>query len=100
MPAHDDAQWQYVQKDPEKSKITCGWQTAKVYVGFVKELQKKSPKAYQFFKQWSIPIAEVNAMISDLEDIPGNPKKEAAGVAKQWIKNHPDLVDGWIKGIQ
>lgn len=100
LPAHDPAKWVYVDKKPEESKITCDWQAAKVYVGYAKKLQKKSPKAYQFFKQWHMPIEAVNAMISDLEDVPDNPKQEPGAVAKKWIEAHPEIVNSWIKGIQ
>lgn len=99
LPAYDAAKWVYVDKKPEESKITCDWQAAKVYVGYSTKLKKKSPQAYQFFKQWHMPIEEVNAMISDLEDVPDNPKKEPAAVAKSWIEKHPELVNDWIKGI-
>jgi ABC-type proline/glycine betaine transport system substrate-binding protein len=40
------------------------------------------------------------AMISELEDVPDNPKKEPDTVAKQWIAAHPELVNQWTQGIQ
>lgn len=100
MPAYDPAKWVYVDKKPAQSKITCDWQSAKVYVGFSTKLKKKAPQAYRFFKQWHIPIKEVNAMISDLEEVPGNPKQDPGKVAREWIKSHPQIVNDWIKGIQ
>ena len=100
LPAYDPAKWQHVDKNPEKSKITCDWQPAKVYVGYSAKLKKKSPKAYQFFKQWHIEIAQVNAMISGLEEVPGNPKQDPEKMAQEWIKNHPEIVSAWIKDIK
>ncbi|WP_022667839.1 glycine betaine ABC transporter substrate-binding protein [Desulfospira joergensenii] len=100
LPAYDPEKWVYVDKKPEESKITCDWQPAKVYVGYSAKLKKKSPKAFQFFKQWNMPIEEVNAMISSLEEVPGNPKQDPEKVAGQWIADHPQIVNQWIKGIK
>jgi glycine betaine/proline transport system substrate-binding protein len=100
MPAYDKAQWNYVPKKPDESKITCGWQMAKVYAGYTVKLKDKSPKAYQFMKQWHIPLEEVNKLISNLEDVPGNPKQDPVEAARAWVANHPELVGEWLKGIE
>jgi len=97
LPPYSDAKWKYVEKHPEQSKITCGWRPAQVYVGFSKKLAQKSQKAYKFFKQWHIPMDEVNFLIAEILDVPGNPKKDPASVAKKWVESHPDIVNSWIK---
>ena len=49
---------------------------------------------------WYIPKEEVSGLIADLEDVPGNPKKDGAEVAKAWVESHPRIVNDWLKGVQ
>lgn len=100
FPPYDPAKWQFFEKDLARSKITCGWQPAKVYVCYSKKLKEKFPKAYQFCKQWYFPIEEVSFLITEFEDVPDNPKKDIKKVAKAWVENHPEIVNDWIKGIE
>jgi len=99
LPPYEDSKWTYVEKRMDESSITCGWKPAQVYVGYGTKLQKKSPKTYRFFKQWYIPIDEVSFLIAELEDIPGNPKKDVEEVVEEWVRDHPAIVNDWIKGI-
>ena len=73
---------------------------ATIYVGISKKMKKRLPKAYKFFMNWYIPLEAVSKLIADLEDVPGNPKKDAAEVAKAWVESHPEIVNDWLKGIQ
>lgn len=99
-PAYDPAKWVFDEKDMEKSKITCAYELADVYVAYSMKLKERLPKAYQFFKNWYIPIDEVSFLIAEAEDIPDNPKKEPAEVAKKWIADHPEIVNDWLKGLK
>lgn len=96
----DKAKWVYVQKHPEKSKITCGFEPSDVWVGYTKKLKEKQPKAYQFFKNWNIPIKEVDNLISMVTDLPGQTKMSAPEAAKKWSEEHPEIVNSWLKGIK
>ena len=100
FPPYDPGKWQFVAKDLARSKIACGWQPAKVYVCYSKRLKQKSPKTYQFCQQWYFPIEEVSFLITEFEDVPGNPKKDVQKVAQAWVENHPEIVSDWIKGMQ
>ena len=99
-PAFDPAKWHYVPKKPEESNISCSFRKPVIYVGYPAKLKKRLPKAYKFYKNWYIPMDEVNNLIAEMEDIPGNPKKDAVIVAKQWIADHPEIVKNWLKGVK
>ncbi|WP_457552974.1 glycine betaine ABC transporter substrate-binding protein [Desulfobacula sp.] len=96
-PAYEDAKWKFVQGKPDQSKITCEIQPTNVWVGMSKKMETRLPKAYKFFKNWSIPIGEVNNLISMVTDLPGNPKMSSADAAKKWVDAHPDIVNAWLK---
>jgi ABC-type proline/glycine betaine transport system substrate-binding protein len=42
----------------------------------------------------------VSILITEFEDVPGNPKKDVEEVAQAWVENHPEIVNDWIKGIE
>ncbi|MBT3176759.1 MAG: hypothetical protein HOG03_13170 [Desulfobacula sp.] len=96
-PAYDDAKYKYVQKHPEQSKITCEFQPSDVWVGLSKKMEKRLPKAYQFFKNWSIPIEEVNHLIAMVTELDGKQKLTGADAAKKWVEDNPDIVNTWLK---
>jgi len=99
-PAYDPAKFKFVQKKPEESKITCEMEPSDVFVGISKKMEKRNPKAYKFFKNWSIPIGEVNNLIAMLADLPENPEMSGEDAAKKWVGDNPDIVNGWLKSIQ
>jgi glycine betaine/proline transport system substrate-binding protein len=99
-PAFDPAKWKFVQKKPEESKITCEIKPTNVWVGISKKMEKRNPKAYNFFQNWSIPIDEVNELIAMMADLPENPKMSGEDAAKKWVGDNPDIVNGWLKGIK
>lgn len=99
-PAYDPEKWKYIPKELDQSKITCEFQPAKIYTIFSQKLKDRVPKAYQLFKNFYIPIDEVNFIIAEIENIPGNPKKDAEKVAEKWIEDHSDIVNDWLKGIE
>jgi glycine betaine/proline transport system substrate-binding protein len=100
LPDWEESKWKFVPKKPEESKITCGWRSAKVYTGYGAHLKKKNNKAYKFFKNVYMPMEEQSAMIAELADVPGNPPKQPAEVAKWWVDKNPKIVGDWLKGLQ
>jgi glycine betaine/proline transport system substrate-binding protein len=42
----------------------------------------------------------VSFIIAEIEQIPGNPKKDPDRVARKWVEDHPEIVNDWIKGIK
>ena len=99
-PPFDPKKWVYVEKHPEKSKITCNMEPSNVWVAFTNKLKDRSPKAYKFFQNWSIPIEEVSALITLVTDLPDQPKLSAADAAKKWVEDNPEIVNKWLKGIK
>lgn len=99
-PAYDPAKWKFVQKHPEQSKITCEIEPTNVWVGISKKMETRLPNAYKFFKNWSIPIDEVNQLIALVTDLDGKPKISGEAAAKKWVEDNPEIVNGWLKGIQ
>jgi glycine betaine/proline transport system substrate-binding protein len=99
-PEYDPEKWKHVRGEPDQSYIACAWQPAKVYTIFSKKLRDRVPKAYQFFQNFHISIDEVSFIIAEIEQIPGNPKKDPDIVAKRWLADHPEIVNEWIKGAE
>lgn len=99
-PPYDPQKWKFVRGAPEQSQITCAWQPAKVYTIFGKTLKDRSLKAYQFFKNFHISINDVNMLIAEIENIPGNPRKAPDKVAQKWLSENPQRVAEWIRGIE
>lgn len=96
-PPHNAAEWKFVQGKPDQSKLTCGFPSTDVLVGISKKMEKRLPKAYKFFKNWSIPITEVNRLIAMVTDLPDSPKLNAADAAKKWVAENPEIVNAWLK---
>jgi glycine betaine/proline transport system substrate-binding protein len=99
-PAYEESKYKFVQKHPEQSKITCEFLPSDVWVGLSKKMETRLPKAYKFFKNWAIPIGEVNKLIAMVTDIDGKAKVSAPEAAKKWVAENPDIVNGWLKGLK
>ena len=99
-PPFDPKKWVYVEKHPEQSKITCAMQPSNVWVAFTNKLKERNPKAYKFFENWSIPIDQVSQLITLVTDLPDHPKLSAPEAAKKWVEDNPEIVKGWLKGIE
>jgi glycine betaine/proline transport system substrate-binding protein len=97
---HDPEKWTFLKDDPEHSKITCGLPSPDIHVGYVVTLKDRLPKAYQFLKNWSIPVKEVNNLIALVTDLPGNPKLSNEQAAQKWVEEHPEILNRWLKGIK
>lgn len=99
-PAYAPDKWHFVRGEPDQSRITCGWQPARIYTVFSEKLKERRPKAYRFLQHFYMPIKEVNAIIANIEKIPDNPRQDPDLVAEQWIEAHPEIVADWLKGIE
>ncbi len=98
-PPYQEDKWIFSKGRPELTKISCSYPKATIYVGISKKLQKRIPKAYKFFMNWYIPINEVSYLIAEIEDIPDNPAKDPAEVAKEWVRKHPDIIKNWLRDL-
>lgn len=52
-----------------------------------KELEEKAPEVYQFLTNWSIPLEDLEEMISEIDD-----DGDAEKLAREWIDNNQDKV--------
>jgi glycine betaine/proline transport system substrate-binding protein len=64
------------------------FKTQEVHVLTHKGFDQKAPEAYQFLKNWQIPIGDVEKMIMQIEE-----GADPAEVARQWIEENPDKVN-------
>ncbi len=85
----DDLDWY------EKSRITCAWPDARVYIASSASLTDRAPKAAQFFSQVTLTADMVGDWIFKIVV----EKKEPSNVAKRWVKEHSCVVHDWLKGI-
>lgn len=99
-PAYDPAKWSHVKGNLARTRIGCEYPPASIYVGVSRKMKHRLPRAYTFFMNWSIPIDEVSYLVAQIEDVPGNPRKDPERVARQWVEDHPDLTAGWLAGLE
>jgi glycine betaine/proline transport system substrate-binding protein len=86
----DDLDWY------EKSRITCAWPDADVYIAYSKSLTSRSPQVAQFFNQVTFSSDLVGEWITQMV----MEKRDPVEVATKWVANHPEIVNEWIKGIE
>ena len=79
----------------EKSKVTCGSPSTRVYVAYSKSLTKRAPKVAQFLSQVRFNIPTMNDWIAKVSN-----KRDPAEVAKQWVDANPKVIDEWLQGIK
>ena len=86
----DDLDWY------EKSRITCAWPDADVYIAYSKSLTTRTPKVAQFFNQVAFSSDMVGRWIYQMTV----KKREPAEIAQKWVVEHPKIVNEWVKGIE
>jgi len=86
----DDMDWY------EKSRITCAWPEADVFIAYSKSLTTRSPKIAQFFNQVALSSDMVGEWISQMVVEKRDPRE----VAQTWVRNHPSIVNEWGKEIE
>ncbi|MFK3799016.1 glycine betaine ABC transporter substrate-binding protein [Pseudomonas sp. NPDC088444] len=84
-----DADWK------NKSRITCAYPDAKVYVLTSTALEKRAPKIASFLENVAIDPQSLNDLILKIE----KEKQPADAAAKAWIAANPKVVDKWL-GVQ
>ena len=78
-----------------KSRITCAWPEAQMYVAFATALSARLPKVGQFLQQVAFDPAEVAEWIRQI----GEQQRNPADVAKEWVHKYPELVEQWLEDI-
>ncbi len=84
----DDVDWY------EKSRITCAWPDARVYIAYSASLTKRAPKVAQFLSQVTLTADMVGHWISKIVV----EKNQPSDVAKRWVEDHSGIVHDWLKG--
>jgi glycine betaine/proline transport system substrate-binding protein len=80
----------------EKSSITCAQPPTDVYVARSKALDERAPKVGKFLEQITLTSDIVNEWIYAIDQ----EKKDPLEVAKKWIEEHKDIVEGqWLSGL-
>jgi glycine betaine/proline transport system substrate-binding protein len=80
----------------EKSSITCAQPPTDVYVARSKALDERAPKIGKFLEQITLTSDIVNEWIYAIDQ----EKKDPLEVAKKWIEEHKDTVEGqWLSGL-
>jgi glycine betaine/proline transport system substrate-binding protein len=80
----------------EKSSITCAQPATDVYVARSKALDERAPKIGKFLEQVTFTPEMVNGWIYAIDQ----EKKDPLEVAKKWIEENKDTVEGqWLSGL-
>jgi glycine betaine/proline transport system substrate-binding protein len=80
----------------EKSSITCAQPPTDVYVARSKALDERAPKIGKFLEQITLTPETVNEWIHAIDQ----EKKDPLEVAKNWVEEHKDIVEGqWLNGL-
>src|SRR5688572_14272207 len=80
----------------EKSSITCAQPPTDVYVARSKALDERAPKIGKFLEQITFTPDMVNEWILAIDQ----EKKDPLEVAKEWVEEHKDIVEGqWLSGL-
>jgi len=88
--------WKMDQNVSWQPGKACAYPETKVVVVVTSEFKKKYPKAYQFLQNWSIPLEDLKELCYkiEIERLPVN------YVASTYVKEHPEMVNRWLKGIK
>ncbi|WP_416221031.1 glycine betaine ABC transporter substrate-binding protein [Pseudomonas sp. RP23018S] len=92
-----DGCWKFISPtvDPDwlsKSRVTCAFPDAKVYVMASAALHKRAPKIAEFLRNVAIDPAQLNELIFKIEQ----EKQPADVVAKAWVRANGALIDQWL----
>lgn len=64
------------------------FKTSEVHVIASTDLKEKAPEAYNFFKNWSMPVGDIEEMILQMDN-----GADPAELANEWIENNQDKVN-------
>ena len=85
----DDPDWY------EKSRVTCAWPDAKVYIAYSKSLTTRAPKVAKLLNQVALSSQMVGEWIAQMVV----EKQDPVEVARKWVDDHPAIVNEWVMGI-
>lgn len=71
--------------------------TAIVHTNMRKGFAEEQPNVALFLKNLTFPISMMNEIAQTLED---NKNLKHAEAGMMWIKKHPEIYQGWLKGIK
>jgi glycine betaine/proline transport system substrate-binding protein len=71
--------------------------TATVYTNYRKGFDQEYPNVTEFLKNFTFPISMMNEIMTMLHK---NDNMEPADAGMEWIKNHPERYQKWLKGIE
>jgi glycine betaine/proline transport system substrate-binding protein len=96
-PKYDPAKFVIVQPndDPDwmtKSKVTSGYATTTVHIGYAASLAERQPDLVAALERMSFKPDDVSKWAYEIIV----EKKPAADVAKAWIKANPEIVSKWF----
>ena len=96
-PKYDAAKVVMVQPndDPDwmtKSKVTSGYATTTVHIGYAASLAERQPDLVAALDRMSFKPEDVSKWAYDIIV----EKKPAADVAKAWVKANPETVSKWF----
>jgi glycine betaine/proline transport system substrate-binding protein len=91
--------WDMIQPDEDeawltKSRIRCASPDAEVYVAFARTLSERAPAAAQFLRRVALSPEMINGWNLLLVEY----DMEPADMAREWIAQNPEIVDGWLSG--
>ncbi len=78
-----------------KSRVTCAWPEAKVYLAFAKSLAERLPKVAQFLHQVTFDDRMVSQWMYQIRHKNLHPDD----VASLWVQQNPDVVQQWLTDI-
>lgn len=70
--------------------------TATVYTNIRKGFAEEQPNVALFLKNLTFPIAMMNEILQTLDD---HKDIKHAQAGMMWIKKHPEIYQGWLKGV-
>lgn len=80
----------------EASSISCSEPPTRVHVAYSRSLEQRDPKIARFLSQVVFDVNTVGKWIREVSE----EKKDPIQVAKDWIAQNKDVVEGvWLKGI-
>jgi glycine betaine/proline transport system substrate-binding protein len=71
--------------------------TATVYTNYRKGFDQEYPNVTEFLKNFTFPISMMNEIMTMLHK---HDNMEPADAGMEWIKNHPERYQKWLKGIE
>ena len=96
-PKFDPAKYQMVQPSDspewyEKSKVATKDALKNVQIAWSNSLKERSPAIAEFFERFKLETDDVSSFAYEIS----GKGRDAAEVAKEWVKNNPKKVDAWL----